>query len=80
MRFLPSPFHVFFCFDSFITNSYPNRAIASMLHGVSPSPSPWPGSVLVLKLSLSGRTDGSYTSVQPQDVADIREYFVRFRY
>ncbi len=78
MRFLSSPFHIFFCLESFITNSYPNRAIVSMLHGVQPTPSPWPGSVLILKLSGAG--DESYVSIRPGDVPDIREYFVHFRY
>lgn len=78
MRFLSSPFHVFFCLDSFVTNSHPNRAIASMVHDVHPSPSPWPGSILVLK--LSGGLDKSYVSVHPVDVLDIREYFVHFKY
>lgn len=49
-----------------------------MLHGVQPTPSPWPGSVLILKLSGAG--DESYVSIRPGDVPDIREYFVHFRY
>ncbi len=78
MQFLSSPFHIFFCLDSFITNSHPNRAIASIVQDVHPTPSPWPGTVLVLK--LSGAPDESYVSVRPQDVPDIREYFVHFKY
>ena len=73
MRFLTSPFHMFYCVDSYIANTHHNRAIASLTEGALPRPRPWPGTVLVFKLAKSG--DRSYVDVESADILDVREYF-----
>ena len=76
MRFLGSPFHMFYCLDSFITDSHPNEAIKSLTRDVEPEPRPWPGTVLVLK--VAGNAQPDYIDLRARDVPDIREYFVHF--
>ncbi|KAI0712622.1 hypothetical protein C8Q76DRAFT_797456 [Earliella scabrosa] len=76
MRFLQSPFHMFYCVDSYTSNTHPNRAVESMTEGAIPKPRPWPGLVLILKLeSASSKT---YVDLDTADIPDIREYFVHF--
>ncbi|KAI0715425.1 hypothetical protein C8Q76DRAFT_796182 [Earliella scabrosa] len=77
MRFLGSPFHMFYCVDAFVTNSYPNEAIKSLTRDVNPSPRPWPGTVLVLKVSSNAHPD--YIDIRSRDLLDVREYFVHFQ-
>ena len=74
MRFLKSPFHMYYCLESYRTNSFPNRAIGSLTKGVQPVPRPWPGTVLVLKMVNHARFD--YVDFTEHDVMDIREFFV----
>ena len=76
MRFLKSPFHMYYCVESYRSNSYPNRAIASLVKGVEPAPRPWPGSVLVLKMANHAHFD--YLDFTDDDVLDIREFFVHY--
>ena len=77
MRFLESPFHMFYCIDSFVTDSHPNEAIKSLTRDVEPEPRQWPGTVLFLKVAGTAQLD--FVDLPAQDVLDIREYFVNFR-
>ena len=76
MRFLKSPFHMYFCVESYRTNSFPNRAIAALMNGVQPSPRPWPGTVLVLKMDNHARFD--YVDFTDDDIPDLLEFFMHW--
>ena len=73
MQFLSSPFHIFYCVESFIRDAYPNKAIRTLTRGVTPEPRHWPGTVVVLKLADTARAD--YIDMSPQDLLHVREYF-----
>ena len=73
LRYLTSPFHIYFCADTYIADALHNRAISSLTSDVDPPPRPWPGTVLIMKLSGHGRYD--YIDFKEEDIADIREYF-----
>ena len=74
MRFLKSPFHMYYCVESYRSNSFPNRAIMSLTNGVHPTPRPWPGTVLVLKMTNHAHFD--YVNFTQDDLADIAEFFI----
>ncbi|KAI0682585.1 hypothetical protein C8Q76DRAFT_586592, partial [Earliella scabrosa] len=73
MRFLTSPFHMFYCIDSYASDTHHNRAIEALTAGARPKPRPWPGTVLVLK--LTSHTSREYMDIGLHDLPDIREYF-----
>ena len=50
MRFLVSPFYMFYGMDSYVTDSYPNRAIQSLTIDADPKPRAWRGTVLFLRI------------------------------
>ena len=77
MRFLVSPFHMFYCIDSYCTDSHHNRAIQSLTADVVPAPRAFPGTVMFLR--IVDHANPTYANVRPRDVLDIREYFVHFR-
>ncbi|KAI0723397.1 hypothetical protein C8Q76DRAFT_394182 [Earliella scabrosa] len=77
MRFLVSPFHMFYCMDSYVTDSYPNRAIQFLTIDADPKPRAWRGTVLFLR--IVNQATPEYVDIRLRDVLDIREYFVHFR-
>ena len=73
MRFLSSPFHIFFDLQSYVTNSQLNRAVTGLTRSVNPHARPWPGAVVVLK--RTNASGGTYTDFQISDIEHIRSYF-----
>ena len=73
MRYLQTPFHIFYCIDSYVHDTSPNKAIAKLTRGVIPPPRPWPGTVVVLKLVDVAVPE--YTNIESGDLLHIREYF-----
>ena len=77
MRFLSSPFHIFFDLQSYVAGSPRNNAIAGITRPVNIQARPWPGPVVVLKrTSASG---GIYSDFQLSDIEHIRAYFALLR-
>ena len=72
-QFLSSPFHIFYCVESYIRDAYPNNALATLTRGVDPRPRAWPGTIVVLKLADVARAE--YVDMCPQDLLHVREYF-----
>ncbi|KAI0702198.1 hypothetical protein C8Q76DRAFT_697920 [Earliella scabrosa] len=79
MRFLKSPFHVYYCLESYHTNSFPNRAIGSLTKNVQPVPRPWPGTVLVLKMTDSWNRATPAEVNETQSVAHLSRTEERLR-
>ena len=77
MEYRQKPFHVFYCVDSYLSGRSPNIAIQRLTSGTSPPPRPWSGVVVVLKTTSA--TVADYVSVEPSDLADIREFFMHVR-
>lgn len=71
------PLLLYFGLTEYFTAESPNRCITAMTRGTIPSPKPWCGAVLVLKLAASQYVD--FADVQRKDRKDIRGYYARLQ-
>ena len=77
MRFLSSPFQIFFDLQSYVAEQHQNQAIVGLTRSVNPHVRSWPGAVVVLKRTSAN--GGTYTDFQLSDIEHIRAYFALLR-
>lgn len=74
---LASPFHVFYCSDSYAGRYNPNAALVLLTKSVVVSSRrPWYGTVLVFKFASTTYQD--YIDMTVDDVLQVRNYFAFF--
>ena len=71
---LTSPFHVFYCSDSYAGRRNPNAALVLLMSTIKlPSRHPWYGTVLVFKFATDACQD--YVDMKVDDVVKVRNFF-----